>query len=145
MTRLRGLKSSHKRAPQWPEHRCHVYLINRIQAVAPNAEPPFWGLFLKGTYLPQNRERSCPTQTPGPTQKGLKQQKENLKVKLSTITLGGTVHHQSFVWGIMKTKRGGNFEFTLLFFINKTKIIQVLLHEQVLTQKNLGTTVVLVT
>ena len=29
--------------------------INRIQAMAPPAGPPFWGPFFKGTYLPQNR------------------------------------------------------------------------------------------
>ena len=32
--------------------------VNRIQAMAPILEPPFWGAYYRGTYLPQNRVHS---------------------------------------------------------------------------------------
>ena len=32
-----------------------VGMVNRIQAMAAPAAPPFWGPYFKGTYLPQNR------------------------------------------------------------------------------------------
>jgi len=33
--------------------------INRIQAMAPPAAPPFWGAYFKGTYLP-SESRTLP-------------------------------------------------------------------------------------
>jgi len=36
----------------------HIIFLNRIQAMAPDEGPPFWGANYKGTYLPQNRVHS---------------------------------------------------------------------------------------